>query len=148
MKGTSGWSFWDHCSGVRPQVLRREDIMRFIEKNMTGMRYQVTGWWGGWRDFTSSLRSASGWRKRCVWLCGGGGEFLVTFLWSGEMKANEFLVKGSSLPLLGLSMTLSLLFSYNLLLCKYHFKKGRWRSSFGNPSFVDYIYFLKATSIT
>lgn len=45
-------SFWDRRSGVRPQVLRRAGIKRFIEKNMSGMHYQVTAWWGGRQDCT------------------------------------------------------------------------------------------------
>ena len=55
------------------------------------------------------------------------------------MRANELLVLDSRLPLLGLISSLSFLLSYGPFLCRYHFKKGRQRSSPGNPSFVSHV---------
>lgn len=74
-----------------------------------------------------------------VFDCGRGGEFSVTSLSSEEMRANELLVLDSRLPLLGLISSLSFLLSYGPFLCTYHFKKGRQRSSPGNPSFVSHV---------
>ena len=63
----------------------------------------------------------------------------MTSLSSEEMRANELLVLDSRLPLLGLISSLSFLLSYGPFLCTYHFKKGRQRSSPGNPSFVSHV---------
>lgn len=137
MKGTSGSSFWDHGSEVRPQVLRTADIIRLIAKNTTGMHYQVTGWWGERQDCSSAQRSASGWRRQCVWLCGKGGEFLVTSFWSEEMTAKGLPVLADFLSWIW--SVLRFLPFYGPFWCKYHFKKGSRGSNPGNPRFASHV---------